>query len=259
MKHKQGGHNMQVPFWGPHITCEKVSYKDLPFKIPEEYQNDLNDDGVEYVKMINYKFTDSENSTKSTLENDRDQTKLQEFLRTPKTIENIDYFLVYLDNNFYLNYIELRDDYSRPTWQPNMIPEVEKKLQELFLTNKVWTSAVEKITKYMSELTEDAKQSEDGILLYLQDKYKNENSNTTSKTLNVLDYVFRNEDILRQAYTKYNNKTGGRSKSSMVGGKPLVRKSLDKCTIEELKVRARKRGIKITGLKKAEIIAKLRK
>jgi len=42
------------------------------------------------------------------------------------------------------------------------------------------------------------------------------------------------------------------------GGKP-VRKSLDKCTVDELKVKAAKRGIKITGLKKAEIIAKLRK
>lgn len=42
------------------------------------------------------------------------------------------------------------------------------------------------------------------------------------------------------------------------GGKP-VRKSLDKCTVDELKARAAKRGIKITGLNKAEIIAKLRK
>jgi hypothetical protein len=44
------------------------------------------------------------------------------------------------------------------------------------------------------------------------------------------------------------------------GGKPsLVRKSLDKCTVEELKAKAAKREIKVTGLKKAEIIAKLRK
>ena len=37
------------------------------------------------------------------------------------------------------------------------------------------------------------------------------------------------------------------------------RKSLDKCTIDELKARAAKRKIKVTGLKKAEILAKLRK
>ena len=41
------------------------------------------------------------------------------------------------------------------------------------------------------------------------------------------------------------------------GGKN-IRKSLDKCTVKELKSRASKRNIKITGLNKAEIIAKLR-
>ena len=42
------------------------------------------------------------------------------------------------------------------------------------------------------------------------------------------------------------------------GNKKIIRKSLDKCTVEELKARSKKRGIKVTGLKKAEIIAKLR-
>lgn len=40
------------------------------------------------------------------------------------------------------------------------------------------------------------------------------------------------------------------------GGK---RKPLTSCTVAELKVKAKKRGIKVTGLKKAEIIAKLRR
>ena len=43
----------------------------------------------------------------------------------------------------------------------------------------------------------------------------------------------------------------------IIGGKS-VRKSLDKCTVAELKERANKRGIKVSGLKKAEIIDKLR-
>ena len=42
-----------------------------------------------------------------------------------------------------------------------------------------------------------------------------------------------------------------------VGGKSK-KKSLDKCTVSELKERANKRGIKVSGLKKAEIIDKLR-
>jgi len=41
------------------------------------------------------------------------------------------------------------------------------------------------------------------------------------------------------------------------GGKSK-KKSLDKCTVAELKERAKKRSIKVTGLKKAEIISKLR-
>ena len=49
-----------------------------------------------------------------------------------------------------------------------------------------------------------------------------------------------------------------RDHNNQNAGKP-VRKSLDKCTVDELKTRAAKRGIKVTGLKKAEIIAKLRK
>jgi hypothetical protein len=44
---------------------------------------------------------------------------------------------------------------------------------------------------------------------------------------------------------------------ALTGGKKHI--SLDKCTVEELKARAAKRGIKVTGLKKAEILAKLRK
>ena len=42
------------------------------------------------------------------------------------------------------------------------------------------------------------------------------------------------------------------------GGKS-TRKSLDKCTVAELKEKAKKRGVKVTGLKKDEILAKLRK
>ena len=41
------------------------------------------------------------------------------------------------------------------------------------------------------------------------------------------------------------------------GGKSK-KKSLDKCTVAELKERAQKRSIKVSGLKKAEIINKLR-
>lgn len=37
------------------------------------------------------------------------------------------------------------------------------------------------------------------------------------------------------------------------------RKPLTTCTVAELKAKAKKRGIKVTGLKKAEIIAKLRR
>ena len=46
--------------------------------------------------------------------------------------------------------------------------------------------------------------------------------------------------------------------NNITGGK-LVRKLLDKCTVSELKERAARRKINIIGLKKAEIIAKLRK
>ena len=52
--------------------------------------------------------------------------------------------------------------------------------------------------------------------------------------------------------------TGNKFVVPKTGGKS-VRKSLDKCTVKELKERATKRGVKISGLKKAEIIAKLRK
>jgi hypothetical protein len=48
------------------------------------------------------------------------------------------------------------------------------------------------------------------------------------------------------------------SKKQRIKGGKLVRKSLDKCTVDELKLRANKRKVKITGLKKAEIIDKLR-
>lgn len=45
------------------------------------------------------------------------------------------------------------------------------------------------------------------------------------------------------------------------GGKPKAskKKSLDNCTVTELKEKAMRRGVKITGLKKAELIAKLRR
>ena len=43
-----------------------------------------------------------------------------------------------------------------------------------------------------------------------------------------------------------------------IKGGTIIRKSLDKCTVTELKERANKRGIKITGLNKQEIINKLR-
>ena len=43
------------------------------------------------------------------------------------------------------------------------------------------------------------------------------------------------------------------------GGKSSSRKPLDKCTVAELKEKAKKRGVKVTGLKKDEILAKLRK
>ena len=56
----------------------------------------------------------------------------------------------------------------------------------------------------------------------------------------------------KQAVTKYNANT------ITTGGK-LIRKSLDTCTIAELKERAHRRKINVSGLKKADIIAKLRK
>jgi hypothetical protein len=59
-------------------------------------------------------------------------------------------------------------------------------------------------------------------------------------------------------FVKNLQKQTQRKLAEQEGGKP-VRKSLDKCTVEELKARAAKRCIKVAGLKKAEIIAKLRK
>jgi hypothetical protein len=43
------------------------------------------------------------------------------------------------------------------------------------------------------------------------------------------------------------------------GGRKKSRKTLENCTVAELKEKAEKRKIKVTGLKKHEIIAKLRK
>uniref|UniRef100_A0A6C0KSK9 SAP domain-containing protein n=1 Tax=viral metagenome TaxID=1070528 RepID=A0A6C0KSK9_9ZZZZ len=43
------------------------------------------------------------------------------------------------------------------------------------------------------------------------------------------------------------------------GGAKRKHIPLDKCTVAELKAKAAKRGLKVTGLKKAEIIAKLRR
>lgn len=49
--------------------------------------------------------------------------------------------------------------------------------------------------------------------------------------------------------------TGGR----VGGSRRYVRKSLDNCTVVELRERAAKRGVNVYGLRKAEIIAKLRR
>ena len=57
-------------------------------------------------------------------------------------------------------------------------------------------------------------------------------------------------------YKKFNNET--REHTHTEGGKK-TRKSLDDCTVDELKQKAKKRGINVSGLTKSEIIAKLRR
>jgi hypothetical protein len=70
---------------------------------------------------------------------------------------------------------------------------------------------------------------------------------------------------LKQMYSLYSTPYGKIDSTSLAmcvykrnditctsGGKPI-----HKCTVEELKLRAKKRGIKVTGLKKADILAKL--
>lgn len=75
---------------------------------------------------------------------------------------------------------------------------------------------------------------------------------------------------LNQILKSVNNFSQSESKNNLVakinaaieqikptqGGK---RKPLTACTVSELKAKAKKRGINVTGLKKAEIIAKLRR
>jgi len=53
----------------------------------------------------------------------------------------------------------------------------------------------------------------------------------------------------------------GQDGDAPFGGKlsKTTKKSLDKCTLAELKERAAKRGIKVSGLNKSEIVTKLRK
>ena len=53
-------------------------------------------------------------------------------------------------------------------------------------------------------------------------------------------------------------KLQARLEQQQAGGKKTNKKSLDNCTVAELKERAVKRGVKVSGMKKAEIIEKLR-
>lgn len=59
------------------------------------------------------------------------------------------------------------------------------------------------------------------------------------------------------AYNRVNEKIHEIIDSLKEGGGK--RKPLTACTVSELKAKAKKRGINVTGLKKAEIIAKLRR
>ena len=71
-----------------------------------------------------------------------------------------------------------------------------------------------------------------------------------------LKYLTINNDNTEWKFTT-NNPI---EKSLSKGGKSVTSKnSLDKCTVAELKEKAIKRGIKVSGLKKSEIILKLRK
>ena len=61
---------------------------------------------------------------------------------------------------------------------------------------------------------------------------------------------FKYNKLIEPRYNNYIDDT--------VGGAKRKHIPLDKCTVAELKAKAAKRGLKVTGLKKADIIAKLR-
>ena len=77
-----------------------------------------------------------------------------------------------------------------------------------------------------------------------------------------VDYKYSLDEFIRYksnyTWIQY-HKLGSLKVGGQRGHHTAVRKSLDDCTVPELKERAFKRGIKVTGLKKAEIIAKLRR
>jgi len=85
-------------------------------------------------------------------------------------------------------------------------------------------------------------------------------NNDNKQTFIDLFYSIMKENIQTLDTKKQNLMNSYMSFTKGVGGKKsLSRKSLDKCTVAELKEKAQKRGIKVTGLKKDEILAKLRK
>ena len=69
------------------------------------------------------------------------------------------------------------------------------------------------------------------------------------KTIPIVDFDYKSIAMARMKNSASFSRSGGRS----------VRKSLDKHTVKELKELANRRGIKVSGLKKSEIIAKLHK
>ena len=75
---------------------------------------------------------------------------------------------------------------------------------------------------------------------YIEERYRDPVERKENLRKYIMEYVFTNHALV---------------KTPTYGG----RKSLHKCTVSELKEKAKKRRIKITGLKKDEIIAKLRK
>ena len=68
-----------------------------------------------------------------------------------------------------------------------------------------------------------------------------------------------NQEQSGETNQEQSGETNEQQNEEQLGGKSLSRKPLDKCTVAELKEKAKKRGIKVTGLKKDEILAKLRK